>query len=362
MYIGWGLRRDVALSICGITRHQYYYEKSNGKGGVKPSTHTYQIDSQGSVVEVNNEKVIEDVVEIKSNPETDYRYRAMTAALMLRGYMINHKKVYRLMREYQLLHSRAPSKKRRYVKYRKVNPTRPLEILEMDIKFQWVSQHCRYAFILTIIDTFTRKTLAWTVAYSIRQDQVKQIWDEFITNFLQPAGLLAKNLLVQVRNDNDSRFVAKSVQQYFAQNHLDQVFTHPYTPQENGHIESFHAILSRSLARKEFATLAGLEKHLELFYASYNDIRVHGSLDHLPPTLFWNLWSRNLIQRTEKKFNRVVFRLKVPHYLLLGNGNLREVSSLPAKAGTLNRFYKEVDGAISLQQPLVQRQPSVVSS
>jgi hypothetical protein len=30
--------------------------------------------------------------------------------------------------------------------------------------------------------------------------------------------------------------------EFFVENHLNQVFTHPYTTQENGHIESFHAI------------------------------------------------------------------------------------------------------------------------
>jgi transposase InsO family protein len=31
----------------------------------------------------------------------------------------------------------------------------------------------------------------------------------------------------------------KLIQEFFKENYLNQVFTHPYTPQENGHIESF---------------------------------------------------------------------------------------------------------------------------
>jgi transposase InsO family protein len=38
---------------------------------------------------------------------------------------------------------------------------------------------------------------------------------------------------------------AKLIQEFFKENYLNQVFTHPYTPQENGHIESFHAILAK---------------------------------------------------------------------------------------------------------------------
>ena len=189
----------------------------------------------------------------------------------------------------------------------------------MDIKFQWVSEHQCFAFILTVIDCFTRFILGWKVAYSIKQNGVKQLWQHIITQYLQPNDLLNKQIRVELRNDNDSRFAATMIQQYFKQNHIDQVFTHPYTPQENGHIESFHAILGRSLAPFDFSTLTQLEKHLNQFYHTYNNVRLHGSLDHLSPTLFWQLWNENLIDRIEKPNHKIRFRLKVPHYNLFGN-------------------------------------------
>ncbi|HOT15692.1 MAG TPA: DDE-type integrase/transposase/recombinase [Bacteroidales bacterium] len=107
----------------------------------------------------------------------------------------------------------------------------------MDIKFVWVEKHRRHAFILTAIDTFTRVVLGWTVAFQIKQETVKQLWSRIIENHLQPHDCINKQMDIEVRNDNDSRFVARSVQQFFRDNHLGQVFTHPYTPQENGHIE-----------------------------------------------------------------------------------------------------------------------------
>ena len=83
---------------------------------------------------------------------------------------------------------------------------------------------------------------------------------------------------------------------------------------------------------------------------------MHGSLDHLPPDRFWTLWNVELIQRRELKNRKVKFRLKIPHYLLSDNGNLREVSS------SLEERTKEEIGANTLQQPSVQRSPSVVAS
>jgi transposase InsO family protein len=55
------------------------------------------------------------------------------------------------------------------------------------------------------------------------------------------------------------------IQEFFKENYLNQVFTHPYTPQENGHIKSFHAILAKKL-RLLIWSIDELEEVLTLFY------------------------------------------------------------------------------------------------
>ena len=162
----------------------------------------------------------------------------------------------------------------------------PLEMLEMDIKFVWIEQQRRHAFILTVLDVFTRTALAWHIGFSITQHTVKHIWESVIINHLQTNNMLEKGITIEVRNDNDPRFSAKMVQDFFKTNHLNQVFTYLYTPQENPHIESFHAILGKSLDQKHFATLEQAEIHLILFYMKYNQVRLHGSIANLPPIIF----------------------------------------------------------------------------
>lgn len=233
------------------------------------------------------------------------------------------------MDRWQLLHEVRKKAPRPYVKYRRVNPTQPLTVIEMDIKFQWVVSHQRYAYILTIIDCFTRKVLHWKVAYSIKKNSVISAWQQVIINYLQPYQMLGKEIIVEVRNDNDSRFFAEEVRKYMEDNHLNQVFTHPYTPQENGHIESFHAILDKSLGGKDFSTISDLEIHLHDFYHIYNTVRLHGSLDHLAPATFWNLWKQGLIKSTPHTYKPLKHKLTVPHYQLSGNGSLRAASGMP---------------------------------
>jgi transposase InsO family protein len=67
---------------------------------------------------------------------------------------------------------------------------------------------------------------------------------------------------------------------------IEHKFTHPYTPEENGHVESFHSILGKALDNELFTDLNALEKRLQEFYASYNDDRCHGSIAGLPPAKF----------------------------------------------------------------------------
>lgn len=320
--------------MLGLSRHSYYHKPKPGRRGKQSSTQTPQLQEDGRVALMSNDVVVDEMVAIKSVPDTDYGHRAMTAALRLRGYIINHKKVYRLMAQWQLLHDPGKKAPRPYAKRRRVNPARPLEVIEMDIKLQWIDAHRRYAFILTIIDCFTRMVLHWQVSYSIKKGQVINAWKQVILKYLQPHQMLKKQLTIEVRNDNDSRFLATEVQKYLAENHLNQVFTHPYTPEENGHIESFHAILGRSLDRKQSFTFIELETHLQNFYHIYNNIRLHGSLDHLNPALFWDLWENNLIVSTPKKNKPLRHKLKVHHYQISGNGNLREVSGLPGGQST----------------------------
>jgi transposase InsO family protein len=355
------MKRDTALAIAGISKHQYYYVPRSGKKG-KPTSETTLKRKGNEVKQVPNQAVVEQIKETHLDPDTIYGYHKMTYVLLILGFIINHKKVYRLMSENNLLRDRSLKPARPFVKYRKVMPCSPLELLEMDIKFVWVEEYRRYAYVLTVLDTFTRVVLCWHVAYQIRQAQVKSIWEYIIENYLQPYDCLGKNIQIEIRNDNDSRFLARKVQQFFKENHLMQVFTHPYTPQENGHIESFHAILSAKLGRQIFWSLVELEQCLILFYEKYNNHRLHSSTCYLPPIIFWNCWEQGLIKRiVNEKERKVKFRLLIPYHELSGNMNLREVPCSPSTTlNGLEKVEKEMYGAVTLPQPSVKYSPSVV--
>lgn len=312
-YNSQGLSLSVALPIVGISKHQYYYRLSSKSAGRKPSMMTLIAGDEQT--HLSNSCVVDRIQVLHSNPDLAYGYRGTTRALQQQGLIINHKKVYRLMKENNLLRPQKKSRSKSYVKYRKVHPTRPLEVLEMDLKMVWVERDRRHAFVLNIIDTFSRKWLYQSVSFSITQHQVKQAWEHLIVHHLQPNDLLKKKLHIEIRNDNDKRFSAKMVQAFFNENQIKQVFTHPYTPQENGHVESFHAILADHLKRFSFWSIQELEQDLVLFQETYNNQRLHGSIDHLTPNDFEILWSKELIQMSSNvKQRKIVFKLKIPRH------------------------------------------------
>ena len=225
------MQRKAALHIAGVTRHQYYYKSKQGKRGRRPTCSTARL-LEGCMTKVPNTEVIAHIHSLKNDPDTDHGYQKTARLLMLHGYYIGPKKTHRLMEQEDLLAPRRKAPARKFVKYRVVTPERPLHVLEMDIKSTWLMGERRQAYILTILDTFTRQGLHWQAGLSMTQHQVKQAWDRMIEHHLQPADLLGKGLHLEIRNDNGPQFIAKMVQAYFKENHLDQVFTHPYTPQE----------------------------------------------------------------------------------------------------------------------------------
>ena len=318
-----GLRRNQALALASITKDQFYYHPKAGKRG-KVASKTTKYRTQENWKEVTNQEVIEQIKAQLSEPDLNYGYRKMSYFLQQSGYWINHKKVYRLMKAQGLLQPKKVRQAKNYVKYRMVVPKGPLEVLEMDIKHIWVEEYRRYAYNLTILDTFTRAALYFEVGYNMRQAQVKRAWEYVIEHHLQPADALNRKLHIEVRNDNGPQFSAKMIQKFFNDNGLNQVFTHPYTPQENGHVESFHGILAKHLNERTFWTLGQLEQDLALFYERYNHTRIHASIAHLSPHNFWRLWEMKQIDRIEKARKKVQFKLKIPYYLLKESFGLYE--------------------------------------
>jgi hypothetical protein len=70
---------------------------------LSPSLSSVYIGLDGVEMTILNTEIIALMRLINQDLDTDYGHRKMTAALKLIGYQINYKKVYRLMKETQML-------------------------------------------------------------------------------------------------------------------------------------------------------------------------------------------------------------------------------------------------------------------
>jgi len=317
-YMSLGLKRDKCLDVTGLTKNQFYYVQKGAKPGRAPSQTTAWRDPNTLLkYEVDNVDLVQKIVEIKLDPDHTNWYRMITTTLQILGYFINHKKVYRLMFEYILLEQPRRLTGRDFVKYRRVAPRGPLEVIEMDIKYVWIYEVRKYAYILTVIDTFTRYVLNWSVGYSMKAEQVKSVWEYIVAEYLQPEGRQSDSIEIEIRNDNGKQFNSTLMKSFFKSNNLHQVFTHPYTPEENGHVESFHSILGKALSKDRFSSLAMLESRLKRFYTCYNNDRSHSGIIGIAPAKFWALFELNEVEVIPLEKRKIKFKLNVAYQDIL---------------------------------------------
>lgn len=311
-YIQKGMKAAKAAHMAGFSRSGYYYRPKGGKRGKKP-THTTQ---KTGFLPVENTVLVQDIKEIISPDFIDYGYEKVTAKLRDKGYVINKKKVYRLMKQNRLLNPKpvTPKQLKEYVRFSQPSPAQPLEMLEIDIKYIYIRGDRRNAYLITIEDIFTRAALSWTLSYSMKSNQVISLIDQVILGHLQPADLLNKNIQVVIRNDNGSQFVAKNVREHLKENQIYQEFIRPATPQQNGYIESFHSTVEKLVCRKfEFESLNHAREVFHNFFETYNKKRILKCLLYKTPEQFFEEWKKEkfvVVYTTKTKKQKFFLREK----------------------------------------------------
>jgi putative transposase len=262
-----------------LPRISYYYKPSYNRKGIPPSTTTTKLNG----TQVSNNVVVDEIKEIISGEFVCYGYQNVTSELKDLDYIINHKKVYRLMDENQLLLGKVIKThgKREFIRFRKITATRSMEYLCWDIKYVWVKGDRKNYYLLSIMDIYTRRIIDWIFQCSIRKiDLIKMISRIDLTHGLKG---------VTVRNDNGSQFIANKVRHYLRYLEANQEFTHIATPEENSYIEAFHSILEREVIKRfDFESFYEVKLTLAAYMDHYNNKRKHGSLKRKTPMQKWN--------------------------------------------------------------------------
>lgn len=132
--------------------------------------------------------------------------------------------------------------------------------------------------ILTVIDEYTRECLALLSARQIGSQDVLRVLSRLFAE---------RGLPGCIKSDNGPEFVAKRVQKWLAEQRVLTRYIEPGSPWQNGHNESFNAVLRDGcLDRWLFASPREASAVLDAFRKEYNTERPHGSLGGLTPENF----------------------------------------------------------------------------
>ena len=207
-----------------------------------------------------------------------YGYRRITALLRRDGWRVNHKRVERIWRQEGLkVPHKQPKRRRLWVhdgSCVRLRPERPNHVWSYD--FMLDRTHDGRAFrLLTIIDEWTRESLAIAVARRIRSiDVLCQLADLFVL----------RGIPEYIRSDNGAEFTAKAIRQWLARVGVKTLFIEPGSPWENGFNESFNGKLRDELLNGEhFETLHEAKVLIERWRQDYNRVRPHSALGYQPP-------------------------------------------------------------------------------
>lgn len=306
-YVGKGLSVYVATGIAGIKRSTYYYRPNGRPKGRGPSTHTLNLSSGL----VPNEVVVNDIMELITPEFHDYGYQTVTPLLKQKGYVINHKKVRRLMRDNHLLHPprpKAPAAERLFIKHTVPPLERPFATIEADIKYIYIHGAHRNAFLVSFLCTFSRCNPVWALEYTMRSNQIIDLLRTLLENPYVKEYTDPQRIMIKIRTDNGPQFIARKLAEALKSINVEHEFIQPGTPQQNGHIESFHSTVTRLVCNRHiFDDIIDAREVFEDFFRAYNHTRAMAALLYHPPVAFLEMWKSGVVVVKTDKKNREKF-------------------------------------------------------
>jgi putative transposase len=208
-----------------------------------------------------------------------YGYRRIHVMLLREGWKVNHKRVYRLYKQEGLM--MRPKRPRRRVsacrRMIRATASYPNESWSMDFMSDALYDGQKIK-LLTLVDNFTRESLAIEVAYHLGGHGV-------VATLMQVAE--EKGLPKSIRIDNGPEFTSKVLDQWAYLNGVGLDFIRPGKPTDNALIEAFNGrFREECLNESWFLSLEDAQEKVEEWRQHYNRERPHSSLGNITPVEF----------------------------------------------------------------------------
>ena len=221
-----------------------------------------------------------------------YGYRNITHELRRRGWIVNMKRVLRLMRADGLC---ARRRKVRGLPYRRhglatypnlaagFKPTAPNQLWVAD--FTYVRLFGSFIFVAIILDAFSRRCIGWSAAHHYRTDLTLAALRMALHRRQPPPGLIH-------HSDRGSQYAADEYVRVLRAYGIEISMSRAGTPSDNAICERFmRTFKEEEVLIRDYADIVdavrSMRRYLEV---TYNQRRLHSALGYRPPAEFEGLY------------------------------------------------------------------------
>jgi putative transposase len=220
-----------------------------------------------------------------------YGYRRITAELQKRGFMINHKRVLRMMREDNLLCVR----RRKFVATTdsrhslRVYPNLAAQITPTAINQLWIADityirlRVEFVYLAVVLDAFSRRVIGWALGRTLEANLAIAALEMALAERKPAPGLVH-------HSDRGVQYASYSYTDLLKQHEAQISMSRKGNPYDNAACESFMKTLKyEEVYRNEYRDFADARASIGQFLERvYNQKRLHSALGYLPPAEFEN--------------------------------------------------------------------------
>lgn len=227
-----------------------------------------------------------------------FGYRRIGVYLERAGHLMSWDRTHRLWKLAGLqVPRKRPRKRAAGSRPRPLPATGPNQVWAYDFVFDACANGQQLK-CLTVIDEWTRESLAIDVQGSIRSGRVIEVLTQLISLHGAP---------LHLRSDNGPEFVSRAVLKWLHGAGINTALSDPGKPWQNGSDESFNGkFRDECLSMEWFRTRAEAKVVIEQWRRHYNVDRPHSSLDYLAPAVFKQQdqeQQKKILQKQERKKN-----------------------------------------------------------
>jgi putative transposase len=207
-----------------------------------------------------------------------YGYRRIHIFLGREGHQMSPDRAYRIWRQAGLqVPRKRPRKRVAGLRPRPLPATGRNQVWAYDFVFDACANGQQLK-CLTVVDEYTRESLAIDVAGSIRSGRVIEVLTKLVSEHGAPQHL---------RSDNGPEFVSKAVLKWLVASNIRTAHIDPGKPWQNGLDESFNGkFRDECLSLEWFRNRTEAKIVIETWRRHYNEVRPHSSHGYLTPAAF----------------------------------------------------------------------------